>query len=149
MTTIATDGRSMAGDGQIADQFDTVLDTARAKVHRLSNGSVVGGAGNSFDLLSWRNWLEAGKQGDCPISDERFAGLILSTDGVILWVDHKGREIEVPGPCAIGSGQDFAIGAMEAGATPEEAVRIACKRDSGTGGAVIALEPATPMLAVA
>lgn len=30
---------------------------------------------------------------------------------------------------AIGSGSDFAIGAMEAGADARKAVRIACKRD--------------------
>lgn len=37
---------------------------------------------------------------------------------------------------AIGSGQAFALAAMDAGATACEAVKIAAKRDPGTGGRV-------------
>ena len=38
--------------------------------------------------------------------------------------------------CAIGTGEKFAIGAMDAGATAEQAVKIAKKRDIYTGGKV-------------
>jgi len=37
-------------------------------------------------------------------------------------------------PFAIGSGSEFALGAMHAGATPLEAIRIASKLDIYTGG---------------
>lgn len=39
-------------------------------------------------------------------------------------------------PYAIGSGQEYALGAMDAGADVETAVKIAAKRDVYTGGAI-------------
>lgn len=139
MTTIACDGMSMAGDGRCYDHCDTIVDDARAKVFRLNDGRIVGGSGSSFDVDSWRSWLDDGKTGDCPIQSDQFSALILCCDGVILWVDHKGREIITPAPIATGSGQDFALGAMAAGALPEDAVRIACQRDGRSGGIVTAI----------
>lgn len=41
---------------------------------------------------------------------------------------------------AIGSGSEFAWGAMDCGATAEQAVRVAMKRDSGSGGTVRTFE---------
>lgn len=43
---------------------------------------------------------------------------------------------EVQAPYAIGSGADIALGALDQGATAEEAVKIACKRNVLSGGAV-------------
>jgi hypothetical protein len=37
------------------------------------------------------------------------------------------------------NGKSIAIGAMEADATPAEAVRIACKRHNGSGGKITVL----------
>lgn len=144
MTTIACDGKSMAGDGRCCDHTETLVDDAKAKVFRLSDGRIAGGSGSSFDVDLWISWLAREKIGDCPIESERFAGMILQPDGTVLWVDHKGREALTPVPVAIGSGQNYAYGAMEAGAPPEEAVRIACKRDPFSGGQITAfhLEPA-------
>ena len=136
MTTIATDGRTMAGDGLVHDHFDTVVDREYRKVFRLADGRIVGAAGNSFDAASWVAWLDTGKSGPCPIEGDRFAGLNLGLDGVVLWVDHKGRECITPAPTAIGSGQDYAYGAMAAGAEPAEAVRIATMRDVYSGGSI-------------
>ena len=39
-------------------------------------------------------------------------------------------------PFAIGSGQHFALTAMDMGATAKEAVKMAAKRDVGTGGRI-------------
>lgn len=136
MTTIATDGKSMAGDGQVQDHCDMIVATDRHKVFRLSDGRIVGAAGNSADAHAWCKWLDNNKDGPCPIQSEQFAGLILQCDGSVLWVDHKGREELTPTPCAIGSGQEIAIGAMDAGATPDQAVAIACKRDIYSGGTI-------------
>lgn len=145
MTTVATDGQSMAADGQVSDHCETIVDHKREKVRRLSDGRIVGAAGSAFDAVSWAAWLESGKEGDCPIDSDLFVGLILNKDGTVLWVDHKGREVAATPPCAIGSGQDLALGAMDAGATPGEAVNIACKRDPGSGGR-IKIEYLTPRL---
>lgn len=136
MTTIATDGKSMASDGMCKDQCDTIVMMTREKVRRLSDGRIVGASGNSFDIESWIQWLEAGKSGLCPIEGDQFGGLILMLDGTVRWVDYKGRETIVDLPAATGSGQDLAIGAMEAGATAAAAIEIACKRDPYSGGLI-------------
>jgi hypothetical protein len=140
VTTIATDGKSMAGDGRCHDHCDTLVDDAKCKVFRLPDGRIVGGSGNSFDVDSWRLWVAGGKIGDCPIESEQFAALILLTDETVLWVDHKGRETITPPPVAIGSGQDFAYGAMEAGLSAEQAVQVACRRDTRSGGKITVLQ---------
>ena len=147
MTTIATDGSIMAADGLVHDHVDTIVDTGAQKIFRLDDGRVVGGAGNRADVNAWVAWLNAGKDGDCPIVSERFSGMILNTDGTVLWVDHKGREQDTPVPCAVGSGQDFAYGAMEAGASPVEAIEIACKRDLFTGGTLTVIALGGPLAA--
>lgn len=126
----------MASDGLIHDHCDTVVDNQFRKVFILNDGRLAGGAGNSFDVRAWIDWLNDDKKGDCPIDSDRFVGLILNLDGSVLWVDYKGREALSPVPCAVGSGQDYALGAMEAGATPEQAIAIACKRDCYSGGRI-------------
>lgn len=139
MTTIATDGRSMASDSQVQDHRDVVVDRDRPKVHRLDDGRIVGAAGNSFDADAWVAWVSTGKNGDCPIQGDSFVALILNLDGSVLWVDHKGREVLTPVPCAIGSGEEIALGAMDAGVSPYRAVEIACNRDIYSGGPVRSL----------
>lgn len=140
MTTIATDGRTMAGDGLATDHFDTIVNVARVKVHRIPDGRIVGCTGNSFDAQSYREWLADGENGDCPVKQEQFSALILNTDGSVEFVDHKGRRIATPAPAATGSGQDYAFGAMDHGASPGQAVLIACGRDIHSGGVITEIE---------
>lgn len=45
-------------------------------------------------------------------------------------------EVWVERPFAIGSGRDFALAAMDMGATAKEAVEMAAKRDVYTGGTI-------------
>ena len=77
--------------------------------------------------------------GDVPEFKEAFCALILNLDGTADWFDEDREMVRVMTPFAIGSGDDFAIGAMEAGASPEAAVVIAAKRDTGTGGEITVL----------
>jgi hypothetical protein len=83
-------------------------------------------------------WLEKG-EGKKPRM-KSFSGLRLFPDGRL---EYWSEDIEVPtpvdAPCAVGSGMDFAIGAMLHGATPSEAVAIATQRDPGTGGTITVL----------
>jgi ATP-dependent protease HslVU (ClpYQ) peptidase subunit len=59
----------------------------------------------------------------------------IATDGRSMAAD--GQSIDPP--FAIGSGMDFALGAMDAGKSPAEAVEIACRRDPHSGGEVTSL----------
>jgi len=53
-------------------------------------------------------------------------------------IDSDGATLTIPDGdfWAIGSGAHFALGAMAAGATPEEAVKIAARYDTGTNDTV-------------
>lgn len=140
MTTIACDGLGMAGDGQ-AEANEAVLSRTRPKVRKLSDGSLFGGAGPATELDLLAQWLiEGGKKPKL----EKLTALRLMPDGKLIYFTEKCQPIEIDAPCAVGSGGEFAMGAMDAGATPQEAVEIASDRDPHTGGVITYLElPAT------
>lgn len=72
-------------------------------------------------------------------TDDSGPGWMLATNGKVLWeLEPDGflNEISEDNYLAIGSGSSFALGALAMGATPEQAIKIAMKFDSGTGGRV-------------
>lgn len=132
MTTIATDGKRMAADtwqtGNYIDQF------ALQKMEVIE-GTLVGVSGSPLHALLFFEWLREGNSNDEPILGKAFRALRVSSLGVWFW-DKQLTPVEVGAPAAIGSGARFAMGAMLAGATPEEAVRVAMELDPFTGGEV-------------
>ncbi len=139
MTTIACDGRSMAGDGREIE-CNTITGNAVSKVRRLDDGRIVGIAGNVTDGNAFVRWLsEGGQKPKLP----NFKALVLSPDGSLTWYDAKLEGLNSEAPAAIGSGMDHALTAMDAGCSPERAVELAALRDPGTGGkiTVIHLQP--------
>jgi ATP-dependent protease HslVU (ClpYQ) peptidase subunit len=138
MTTIACDGKSMAGDGQ-AETCHTIITTEAIKVRRLNDGRIIGSCGEVAYAKQVIAWLNG--EGDKPDkSEDDFAALILNVDGSIEHIGGHCVPTLAQSPFAIGSGMDFAIGAMECGKTPFEAVQIAARRDPGTGGKITVLE---------
>lgn len=132
MTTIATDGISMAGDTLMSASghvFGQVL-----KVHRAPDDRIYGCCGSSADCQKFERWMRSGQ--DYPKQHESFAALILNRDGTIDWIDEDGELVRVVAPAAIGSGHHYAIGAMGAGASPEQALAIAMRFDRNTGGEI-------------
>ncbi len=144
MTTIATDGKSMAGDTQ---QSNGHIFGFAVKVFRAPDGRIFGAAGPSADCRKFERWMMAG--GDEPKVSDKFAGIILNLDGTVDWIDEDWELIRIMTPCALGSGEYYATGAMEAGATPEQAVAISMKRDTGTGGEITVLHLESAVRAVA
>lgn len=135
MTTVATDGVSMAGDGMACtEQFITTFD--RRKVHRMGDGSILGCAGNSSQIREFLKWKREG--GKHPRLKD-FAALHLLTDGTLDYYGDDPEPTKMNLPAAIGSGAAIAIGALEAGADATTAVEIASKRDPHTGGTVTSL----------
>ncbi len=138
MTTIATDGHTMAGDSYCGgDCFHTEI----RKVFRAKDGAILGSAGQAFDYTGFLAWYEDG--GELNVTDG-FEGLILKPDGRVFCVDSKGRQFEHQVPAAVGSGAAVAYGAMDAGASPAKAIAIASKRNAFTGGS-ITVEALPPM----
>lgn len=130
MTTIATDGKSMAGDSRITARNEWVGDTI--KIHKAKDGRIFGCCGASADRVLFGAHIN-GENAEPKLSDD-FSALVLNADGTVDYYYDKLVPIRYLTPMAIGSGGDFALGAMLAGKSPAEAVGIAALRDLSTGG---------------
>lgn len=135
MTTIATDGKSMAGDGQ-REHKGTITNMGAVKVCRLRDGSLFGRSGSVAygDMVT--EWLSKGGPTPEYKGDGGFGALHLRTDGTLWIIGEECLPTQIEAPYAVGSGMDLAIGAMRAGASPQRAVEIAIACDPGTGGTI-------------
>lgn len=134
MTTIAYRDGILAADGRTSIGSTIFTDNAR-KIIRLSDGALFALAG---DVAYTGPMLEALEdEAPLPDKDGAFTAIIVETSGALRFYEGAGGFIAVDDPfAAFGSGADFAYGAMEMGASAEEAVRVACRRDSGSGGKI-------------
>lgn len=150
MTTIAVKDGIMVGDGRCS-LGSTVIKDDMVKVFWINN-HLMGGAGRARSISTFAQWLqkhtdytivnqEVGDLVDLipPVlqDDEEFTALVLTPDKQVLMYDgnvalNLGQDV----PASIGSGSVFAIAAMDTGASAEEAVKIAMKRDVYSGGEI-------------
>lgn len=132
MTTVAFK------DGMIcADTQATTCDIRTGHVRKIfstPNGKValIGSAGEAHTVMKW---IENGAHGLPPMVHEchvvRFHG-----ESVTLYANGHAEPVPEAPFLAFGSGRAFALGAMAAGATAEEAIRISMLFDVWTGGQV-------------
>lgn len=145
MTTIAYKDGVLACDSAWNVDGSTVI-TWATKITRLPSGALYAGAGDSDDrelvaLLS-DLWLSAGtvpaRAALADLKGDYSALLVFPSEAEGgVWLIEKGDEdsgaMRVVAPfAAIGAGRDIALGAMAAGASAEEAVRIACRFNTQT-----------------
>ena len=141
MTTIAWDGKSVAADSQCT--YGSYISPENFK-KLIKRGDVVyacTGTGALFKPLI--EWYYAGADPNtCPhLGKEGGAALLVFRGGksLVLKTDMPYPD-ELHAPDAWGSGADFAIGAMKAGADAQRAVEIAIECDPYTGGKVMCFE---------
>lgn len=141
MTTVACNGRLMSADGLVTRE-GMIVALDRVKLYRAKDGAILGVAGTSGFEAALLEWWEAGAEGAFPHGKEANA-LILKPDGSCVFIGDCGFPTEQSLPTAIGSGCEYALGAMDAGADAEQAVIIAAYRNPTTGGKVTTfrLEP--------
>lgn len=133
MTTIATDGRSMAADGLVGCG-DAITDTRFSKMRRLKDGRIAGVVGDAYDIGPALDWLDEG--GSLPDLSKGTAMLVLARDGSVCSYDYRGHCLPEAPRTALGSGMRFALGALDMGADPARAVAIAVGRDKSSGGTI-------------
>jgi ATP-dependent protease HslVU (ClpYQ) peptidase subunit len=128
MTTIVATVEIMASDRRVTGgpMFKAT------KIQRIK-GSIYGGAGNLEQIIKMFEWFRnPDMKPDWKFQPE-FEILQLSPEGLFVW----GCEmIAVPVGMpyyAIGSGSHYALGALECGAPPADAIRVAHKFDPYTG----------------
>lgn len=113
------------------------------KLHRLSDGSLVAGAGDTMRIREVLDWLEAGeKREDLHKDDRGFDLLRVKPDGTVMLYDHTSHHGLVVHEkfAAVGGGRDYALAAMYLGQEAREAVMVAAHFDPGTGGKIDTLE---------
>lgn len=130
MTTIATDGRTIAADS-LATCGDVISGSRCKKLHKLSDGSVIGASGEVTHIYKALTAIENG-----TAYKGNFKLLRLFPSGELLLYEGCLSPIPEEAPAAIGSGWVAALTAMDCGATPKEAVKAAIKRDVYSGGRV-------------
>lgn len=129
---MAADSATSVGDARVVGR--------QQKVFRLPDGSLVGFAGTTADALAAVHALL-----DNPYTPENTQGdytlLRLRPNGKLWCYEGRlDRPFPVTMPHAIGSGMDFALGALLHGADATEAVKIACKLDIYSGGKVLSVQ---------
>jgi ATP-dependent HslUV protease subunit HslV len=133
MTTVAYRDGIMVSDTQCTGS--SYGKTRVRKIIRLSDGSLFAGAGDYLAILALREWAEAGFEGKRPAKTGDSQCLLVRPDRTVLHMGGNGKPYEILDEfSAIGSGCDYALGAMAAGKSAQEAVEIAAAYDSMTSG---------------
>lgn len=133
MTTIAYKDGILAADTCVTDN-GAICGTA-TKLARSPNGAIAGASGNLAPCAKFLSWFarDFGMVEKVARIEGNGAALIIDKDGTVHALDAGYPAFIINAPFhAIGSGSRIALGAMAAGASAEEAVRIACRIDNGT-----------------
>ncbi|HEX7046561.1 MAG TPA: hypothetical protein VF275_03180 [Gammaproteobacteria bacterium] len=140
MTTIAYRSGVLAADSQGTSSFKQRCQ----KIHKIGDSyfGIEGSLTSAYLFLEWlkqdrRDWVEAERNPPSALSDDdSFGALELCEEGLFLWDGKLTRVPVLVEFYAVGSGCDFAMGAMAMGADAMEAVKVAKTLDPYTGGAI-------------
>lgn len=136
MTTIAYRDGVMAADSQAG--CGTTRRGETQKIFRVGP-YVVGFSGALGHALRFLKWVEDGMPDARPEipREDGFRALVAEADGTLLTFDDDLMPQRIDAPFhATGSGVEIALGAMAAGASAEEVVKIAAQFDVYTGGTI-------------
>lgn len=138
MTTIAWDGKTLAGDRRITSGTVTYSTT---KIRRTQDGRLIGATGDFGVCSEMLDWLEkGGKRPNCQDSDRWASALEVMPDGS-CWMHNRDSRWRVEDPfVAVGSGRDYAMAVMALGHDSAKAIEIATRFDPGTGNGTDTLE---------
>ena len=143
MTTIAYRNGVMAADTLANDGTLKVCCNSKKILHVFTRFSLIGCAGYVSETEAFAEWLEGGMQpGEKPKVSENFdtieVALPTAADpGVVHhWDDHLTPYRLDAEFYALGNGGHFAMGAMAAGCSAEEAVKLAIEHTIHSGGEV-------------
>jgi ATP-dependent protease HslVU (ClpYQ) peptidase subunit len=132
VTTIAVSKRAIAWDSRLTIG-DEKIDSPRDKVI-VHDGVIYASAGDVFDMQHLIAFIKDPKANKAPKGE--WEALFINKKGVFWLSDATTFPIQRLAPIALGSGGQFALGAMIAGANAVKAVEIASQCDSKTGGPI-------------
>ncbi len=138
MTTIAFDGKTMAADKQSVGggrKYQRLTSKIRRGLYH-GMPALFSGAGTIVYVDAMIDWFIAGMPDDKPEMPEgpdSFTVLVATEVGLYEYIDSLRPIALGPTKWAIGSGAEYALGAMAAGASAKRAVEIACTLDVNSG----------------
>lgn len=137
MTVIAWDGRTLAADKKATNSGYGETTT---KIHRLKDGRLVAGCGQSDKARELIRWLNEGADPktfpDNSIGEDGCRALILIIDkqGKMYRLERTPLLLELEDKfTAMGSGRDYALAMLYIGKTAVEAVTVASALDDDCG----------------
>lgn len=136
MTTIAYRDGIMA-----ADSLSTANGIRFAEVVKMRRvrGVVFGFSGSTCDIQAFADWIK--NEGDYPSDLAPFEALVIDgTNGLRLYECGKHSFPIDEEFTAIGTGREIALAAMHMGATSHDAVKLAIKLDTRSGGPIRTLK---------
>lgn len=147
MTTIAYRAGYLAADTRAYSGGKTPIGQ-KTKIFHDPELKMAGGVSSPHPGFGERFWLWlTGQEGDIEFAkDIEFTALTLQDGDVFIYEN----SLHPTGPLtatyyAIGSGREFALGAMEMGASAAEAVRVACKLDVWSADPIMVLDVRDPL----
>lgn len=136
MTTIAWDGKTLAADTLATS--NGLRDNKTIKIWR-HGGALIGACGSQALCERFRTWAIAGMEGKSPFEGaDDGNGLVVTQEAVLCFGNNGCWKVSEPF-YTLGSGYQLALGALAMGATAKQAVEVAAKYDTSTGGEITAL----------
>lgn len=133
MTTVVFDGTSVAWDSRVTAGTDIITDNAQKRYK--VDGRTFWFCGTVGDFQEFaESYARRETSRDLNVS-----ALVLDRDGLFTTSqDSDGRIFRNPviAAVALGSGGDYALGAISCGKSARDAVKIASTRDACTGGRI-------------
>lgn len=140
MTVIATDGHTIAADSLMTYGSERAAQPAEKLIRKDGRIFAVSGVGIMNVLVDW--FLGGADPEKAPKlgPDGQWGLLVIESDGRMNYLTSTMPYMQrAAPPFVLGSGGDFALGAMHAGASPAEAAAIACKLDVHCGGDIVVM----------
>lgn len=154
MTTIAYKNGIMVSDGRMS-LGDMIIKDDTQKVFWVNN-HLVGVCGRARAINTFVTWLQ--KMTDYHIvnqevgelvdlvppaleDDEGYSALVVTPSRqVLMYEGNTPIDMGLDVPMSVGSGSCFALAAMKAGVSAEEAVKVACELDVYSGGEITVVQ---------
>lgn len=143
MTIIAIRNGIIASDSRMTYGNAVLSDNTR-KIVKAPDGTLAGASGSAIFCTRFLNWVESGLD-EKTMPKPRVmnggvdTGLLYMPGGTIRMIEPSGFYDVESEYMAIGSGSDFAMGAMACGANAIEAVAAAIKHEINCGGGIVSI----------
>lgn len=137
MTAIAYKDGVLAADSVAWIAESRVKIPCRPKIRSLRDGRLFAAAGENGEIDAVFEWLDGRADKPALTPGETMHCILVRPDGSYetCWESLRFRRCQSP-VYALGIASQFLMGALLAGASPEEAVRLAIEHTDGAGGDV-------------